>query len=165
MEKLTDAGGQVIGIGKIADIYAHKGINKAIKANGHEALWQATLQAIDDASDQTVIMTNFVDFDSLYGHRRDTEGYASALEEFDGNLPSLFSQLLPDDLLIITADHGNDPTWQGTDHTRENVPILMKGTGVIPGYFYGERSTFADIGQTVASFFELPAMPHGTSIL
>ena len=165
LDKLVDSGGKVIGIGKIADIYAHRGISESIKASGHEALWQETLGAVQDAPDQTLVMTNFVDFDSLYGHRRDVEGYAKALEDFDANLPQLYSHLGPGDLLIITADHGNDPTWQGTDHTRENVPILMYGSGVSPGQFYGARSTFADIGQTAASFFGLPAMAQGTSIL
>lgn len=110
-------------------------------------------------------MTNFVDFDSLYGHRRDPQGYGTALEEFDAMIPTLLAKLSSEDLLIITADHGNDPTWPGTDHTRENVPILLLGAGVKAGHFYGKRRTFADIGQTVASFFGLPPMDHGTSIL
>ena len=165
LEKHSEAGGQVIGIGKIGDIFAHRGLTDEIKANGHPALWKCTLDAIASAKNSTLIMTNFVDFDSLYGHRRDPSGYASALEEFDAMLPSLYRLLNPDDLLIITADHGNDPTWQGTDHTRENIPILLRGAGVKEGHFYGERETFADIGQTVAEFFGLHPLEYGTSIL
>ena len=86
----------------------------------------ATLEALDEAGDRTLVMTNFVDFDTLYGHRRDPEGYASALEAFDRRLPEIVAKLEPGDLLILTADHGNDPTWHGTDHTREQVPVLIK---------------------------------------
>ena len=109
-------------------------------------------------------MTNFVDFDALYGHRRDVEGYGRAIEAFDQRLPELFEKLQPDDLLIITADHGNDPTWQGTDHTRENIPILMRGKNATTGKNFGHRNTFADIGQTIASYFGLSPMDHGNAM-
>ena len=110
-------------------------------------------------------MTNFVDFDALHGHRRDVLGYGQALEEFDAALPALLAALKPDDLLIITADHGNDPTWPGTDHTREDVPILLYGKAFSGGNFLGARETFADIGQTIADYFSLPPMANGTSLL
>ena len=110
-------------------------------------------------------MTNFVDFDALYGHRRDVLGYGQALQEFDAALPALLATLEPDDLLIITADHGNDPTWPGTDHTREDVPVLLHGKAVLDGASLGARETFADIGQTIADYFSLPAMESGTSLL
>jgi phosphopentomutase len=164
LQKLHDGGGKVLGVGKIGDIYAHCGVSKVIKAHGHDDLFDATLNAIDDAGDQTLVMTNFVDFDTLYGHRRDPEGYAGALEAFDQRLPEVLAKLEPGDLLILTADHGNDPTWRGTDHTREQVPVLMAGDVIVPGN-YGRRDTYADIGQTLAEHFALSAMEYGRSML
>ena len=161
LEKLITAGGTVIGIGKIGDIFAHAGISEEIRASGHPSLWRETLAAMDRAPDQSMIMTNFVDFDALYGHRRDPIGYGKALEEFDRQLPVLFEKLRPDDLLILTADHGNDPTWKGSDHTREHVPILIHQQN-LPSTNLGLRSTFADIGQTIAQIFQLPPSAHGT---
>lgn len=169
LQKLADAGGEVVSIGKIADIYAHCGITHKIKASGHDALMDATLNEIERTSkretgERAMIMTNFVDFDSVYGHRRDVPGYAAALEDFDAKLPTLLAQLSDDDLLILTADHGCDPSWHGTEHTREYIPILIHGPGFTPGTL-GERATFADIGQTLADFFLLPAMADGESFL
>jgi phosphopentomutase len=100
----------------------------------------------------------------LYGHRRDVEGYAAALEYFDVRLPELLEAMRDDDLLVITADHGCDPTWQGTDHTREHIPVLVYGGGVSPGSL-GKRETFADIGQSLSSYFGLEPMEYGTSFL
>ena len=164
LDKLVDAGGEVVSIGKIADIYAHQGITKKIKANGNAALFDATLEALDQTADNSIIFTNFVDFDMLYGHRRDVDGYATALEYFDARLPELLAKLKKDDLLIITADHGCDPTWPGTDHTREHIPVIALGAGLKPGSL-GKRDTFADIGQSLASHFDLPPMDYGTSFL
>ncbi|GHC33950.1 phosphopentomutase [Aidingimonas halophila] len=164
LQKLANAGGNVVSVGKIADIYAHCGITHAVKASGHEALFDATLAEVDAAHDNTLIMTNFVDFDMVYGHRRDVAGYAAALEAFDTRLPELLDRLGSDDLLIITADHGCDPTWSGTDHTREQVPVLTLGGGLLPGAL-GARATFADVGQTLASYFGLPPMADGDSFL
>ncbi|WP_280568435.1 phosphopentomutase [Chromohalobacter sp. 296-RDG] len=164
LQKLHDGGGTVLGVGKIGDIYAHCGVSKVLKAHGHDALFDATLKAIDEAGDRTLVMTNFVDFDTLYGHRRDPDGYAEALEAFDRRLPEVLAKLRPDDLLILTADHGNDPTWRGTDHTREQVPILIAGDALTPGN-YGRRETYADIGQTLAEHFGLSAMEHGRTML
>jgi phosphopentomutase len=110
-------------------------------------------------------MTNFVDFDAVWGHRRDVVGYGLALEAFDRDLPRLLEQIEDDDLLIITADHGNDPSWPGTDHTREHVPVLLYGNGIEPGTDFGMRSTFADIGETVLKHLGLPAIGTGETIL
>ncbi|MFW5815844.1 MAG: phosphopentomutase [Wenzhouxiangella sp.] len=164
LDKLVAAGGEVLAVGKIADIYAHSGISQEIKADGNMALFDATLAAVDQADDRSLVMTNFVDFDMLYGHRRDPEGYAAALEAFDQRLPELLAQLGDDDLLILTADHGCDPTFAGTDHTREHVPVLAIGGGLKPGSI-GARSSFADIGQTVARHLDLEPLADGQSFL
>lgn len=164
LKKLADAGGEVVSVGKIADIYAHVGITRAIKATGIDALWDATLDAVRGAPDRSIVMTNFVDFDSSYGHRRDTAGYAAALEAFDARLPEVMRLLSEDDILILSADHGCDPTWPGTDHTREHIPVLCYGRKV-PAGSIGGRDTFADIGQTVALHLGLSPMDYGTSFL
>jgi phosphopentomutase len=164
LDKLVGAGGEVISIGKIADIYAHQGVTKKVKASGNDNLFDATVEALRDAPGQSIVFTNFVDFDMLYGHRRDVAGYAAALEYFDARLPELIEAMQDDDLLIITADHGCDPTWQGTDHTREHIPVLAYGCGVTAGSL-GRRASFADIGQSLSTFFGLPAMDYGTSFL
>lgn len=164
LDKLKDSGGSVISIGKIADIYAHQGITDKIKATGNAALFDATIDALRDAPDRAIVFTNFVDFDMLYGHRRDVNGYAEALEYFDGRLPELMQEMGDDDLLLITADHGCDPTWEGTDHTREHIPVLAAGAGLHAGSL-GKRETFADIGQSLASFFELEPTDYGVSFL
>ena len=164
LDKLVDKGGEVISIGKIADIFAHQGITQKIKANGNADLFDATLSAVLSADDQSIIFTNFVDFDSLYGHRRDAAGYADALEYFDQRLPELLQCLNDDDILIICADHGCDPTWPGSDHTRENIPVLVYGKYIRSGSL-GLRDSFADIGQSLASYFELSAMDYGSNFL
>ena len=164
LDKLVASGGKVIGIGKIPDIFAHRGISREVRAHGNEALFDATLEALAAAPDRSIVFSNFVDFDMLYGHRRDTEGYARALEQFDARLPTLLAQLGADDIVILSADHGCDPTWPGSDHTREHVPVLVYGRGVAARSL-GRRSTFADIGQSLAGFLDLPAMDFGTSFL
>ncbi|WP_409160381.1 phosphopentomutase [Pectobacterium sp. B2J-2] len=161
---VEEKGGEVVSVGKIADIYAQVGITKKVKATGIDVLFDATLKEMDSAGDNTIVFTNFVDFDSAYGHRRDIPGYAAALELFDRRLPEMLSRVKGDDILILTADHGCDPSWHGTDHTRENVPVLIYGPNVKPGS-YGHRETFADIGQTVAAYFGLSPMDYGKSIL
>ena len=163
LDRQSKAGGNVISIGKIGDIYAHSGTGKIVKANGNEALMDATVKAIEDAADNTLIFTNFVDFDMLYGHRRDVPGYAAALEAFDARLPELEARLKPGDLAVITADHGCDPTWPGTEHTREHVPILAFGPGRAPRNL-GPRN-FSDIGQTLASHLNLTPLEAGKSWL
>lgn len=163
LDKITAGGGNVYAVGKIADIFAHRGITKHYPAGGLEKLVDATKQAIADAPDQTLIFTNFVDFDSSYGHRRDPKGYGEALEYFDGRLPEILSLLKEDDLVLITADHGNDPTWTGTDHTRERTPILFFGAGVKKAELE-PLHTFADLGQTIAAYMEVEAVPTGKVI-
>ncbi|AWH88745.1 phosphopentomutase [Limnobaculum parvum] len=155
--------GQVVSIGKIADIYADEGITKKVKATGIDELFDASLREIKQAGDNTIVFTNFVDFDSSYGHRRDVAGYAAALEHFDRRLPEMLPLMGEDDLLILTADHGCDPTWAGSDHTREHIPVLVYGPKVKPGPL-GLRHTFADIGQTVAKHFNLSAMDYGKTL-
>jgi phosphopentomutase len=164
LDKLVEQGGDVISIGKIADIYAHQGITKKVKASGNAALFDATLDALRDASENSIIFTNFVDFDMLFGHRRDVDGYAAALEYFDGRLPEVLELMRADDLLVLCADHGCDPTWPGSDHTREHIPVLVYGAGVKPGSL-GRRESFADIGQSLAAHFGLAPMDYGTSFL
>lgn len=157
-------GGEVIAIGKMADIFAHRGISRSVMAAGHDALFNATLTALDSAGDGALIATNFVDFDSVYGHRRDPLGYAAALEAFDARLPELWRAMDPGDLVVLSADHGCDPTWPGSDHTRETVPVLAWGPGLKPRKL-GRRDSFADIGQSFAAHLGLPALAAGTRFL
>lgn len=165
LKKLVDEqNGQVISVGKIADIYAHVGITKKVKATGLDALFDATIEEMKIAPDNSIVFTNFVDFDSTWGHRRDVPGYAGGLELFDRRLPELMALVKEGDMLILTADHGCDPTWEGTEHTREHIPVLIYGPGVKPGSL-GYRETFADIGQTVANYFGLSDMEYGKSML
>lgn len=152
-------GRNVISIGKIDDIFAHRGTGHNKRGDGNNALFNRTLEGWDELSDGGLLFANFVDFDTIYGHRRNVAGYAAALEAFDLRLPELLNRLNADDLLIITADHGCDPTWRGTDHTREQVPLLRVGGQVNEAI--GHRSTFADIGATTAWHLDLPATPHG----
>ena len=164
LDKLIEAGGQVLAVGKIADIFAHRGISRVYKAHGNEALVDATLEAIRDAGDRSLVFSNFVDFDMLYGHRRDVAGYAQALEDFDRRVPELMAEIDDEDLLVLVADHGCDPTFEGSDHTREFIPVLAHGAD-LPAGSLGRRDSFADVGQTLARFFDLPAMAHGESVL
>lgn len=164
LDKLSDSGGEVVSVGKISDIYAHQGITKKVKATGNAALFDATLTALKQAPDRSIVFTNFVDFDMLYGHRRDIEGYATALEYFDERLPELLEIMAADDILVICADHGCDPDWPGSDHTREHIPVLVYGAGVRPGSI-GKRESFADIGQSLCQFFDLTAMDYGKTFL
>lgn len=160
LDHVTAAGQQVIAIGKVADIYAHQGISQTIKANGNAELFAQTLLAQQTAPAGSLVFTNFVDFDMLYGHRRDIKGYAKALEYFDRRLPEFLQQMQADDIAIITADHGCDPAWPGSDHTREYIPVLFFGPKVKPQAL-GIRSTFADIGQTIASHLNVKALDYG----
>lgn len=164
LDRAKDNGRSVFAVGKISDIYAAQGVTHKIKASGNMALFDATLDAMNMAQDGDLIFTNFVDFDMLYGHRRDVPGYAAALEKFDRRLPEIIAKMRDDDLLILTADHGCDPTWRGNDHTREQVPVLLFSPTLTKGS-KGARSTFADIGETVASWLKLPAGPHGIAFL
>lgn len=156
--------GEVVSIGKIADIYANCGITQKVKATGIPALFEATKEQIQKAGDNTIVFTNFVDFDSAYGHRRDVAGYAAALEYFDSRIHEVMELMQEDDVLILTADHGCDPTWQGTDHTREHIPVIVYGQKV-PAGSLGLRDSFADIGQSLASYFGTSSMDYGKNFL
>lgn len=158
------AGGETVSVGKIGDIFAHRGIARTVPAHGHDALFDATLDALAQAGDGALIAVNFVDFDSVYGHRRDALGYAAALEAFDARLPALLAALRPDDLLAISADHGCDPTWPGSDHTRETVPLLAWGP-TLRARCVGRRESFADIGQGIATHLRLPPLAAGRCFL
>ena len=164
LDRNLAAGNQTYAIGKISDIYAGQGVSHKLKGTGLEQLFDRTLEAMEMADDRALIMTNFVDFDSEYGHRRDVPGYAAALEYFDSRMPELINKLSPDDLLVLTADHGNDPTWTGTDHTREQVPILLFSPALTAGEI-GIRPTFADIGESIARWLGLAPGRHGTTFL
>lgn len=164
LDALKEAGREVIAIGKIADIFAHQGLTQTIKADGNMALFDATLKAMQTAPAGSLVFTNFVDFDSSYGHRRDVAGYAHALECFDARLPELQALLQPGDLLVIAADHGCDPTFPGSDHTREHIPVLVSGPD-LTGRFIGRRDTFADIGQSLAEHLEIEPLLHGVSFM
>jgi phosphopentomutase len=160
LDVLVNSGGQVIAIGKVADIYANQGITKTVKADGNKALFTAFIEEAKIASDNSLTFVNLVDFDMLYGHRRDVVGYANALEELDTWLPIFEKELVQGDMVVITADHGCDPTCPGSDHTREYVPVIAFGPAIVPGAI-GERDTFADIGQSIAKHLGLPALKYG----
>lgn len=159
LDRLYASGGHVTAVGKIADIFAHRGIHRTIKASGIAALMDATLTAWRATPDKGLVITNFADFDSVYGHRRDVAGYARALEQFDTLLPELLDGMGPGDVCLLTADHGCDPTWRGTDHTREGVPILVHGPDIPPGCI-GVRD-MADVGASLAAFLGIPPTERG----
>ncbi len=161
LNRVEAAGRRVFGIGKISDIFAGSGITCARKAPNNDAVFDASLAAMEEAQSGDLVFSNFVDFDMLYGHRRDVGGYAAALEAFDRRLPEVLDALRGGDMLVLTADHGCDPTWQGTDHTRERVPVL----GLVPGRQSGAiglRSSFSDIGETLARHLGIARGNHGT---
>ena len=164
LDKLKDSGGHVISIGKIADIYAQQGITEKTKATGIDALVDATIDHMRTAQDNSIIFTNLVNFDQDFGHRRDPVGFGLALESFDKQLDDVVNELKEDDVLFLIADHGCDPTWHGSDHTREYVPLIAYHKN-IESVNLGERSTFADLGQTLADMFKLEPMNYGTSFL
>jgi len=158
---LTAAGTPVVGIGKISDIFAGRGVGESLHSEGNDDGMRLTLEALDRLR-SGFLFVNLVDFDTLFGHRNDCPGFARALEQLDAWLPALRTRLHPGDTVFITADHGNDPTTPGTDHTRERVPLLAFGPGVQPALL-GDRASFADLGQTVAAALGAPALAHGTS--
>ncbi len=160
---MKDAGLDVVCIGKIASIYDSIGVTQDLVAKNNDQTIDQTINALK-ADSRGLIFSNLVDFDMLYGHRRDPEGYAQALEHFDVRLPEIFAAMQDDDLLILTADHGNDPTFRGSDHTREYAPLLVYGIGSKPGVSLGTRGSLADIGQSVADNFGL-VLSAGTSFI
>ena len=164
LDVCKNSDGNVIAIGKIGDIYAHQGTTVEIKANLLPELCNKTIEAIHKYTEnKTFIMTNLVDFDMLYGHRRDIVGYKNALEYFDTRLPEIIAALGDNDILILTADHGCDPTWHGSDHTREHIPFLMYANGATRNI--GICDTYADIGQTVANHLGIAALNYGGSVI
>ncbi len=160
---LADEDLDVVCIGKIASIYDSIGVTKDVTAKNNEQSIDQTIKALNDST-RGLIFSNLVDFDMLYGHRRDTEGYAKALEHFDTRLPEIESAMREEDVMIITADHGNDPTFRGSDHTREYAPLLVYGKTSRAGVNLGTRDSLADIGQTIAANFGL-RLSAGASFL
>lgn len=160
---LKDYGLDVVCIGKIASIYDSVGVTEDLTAKNNDQTIDQTINALN-AESHGLIFSNLVDFDMLYGHRRDTEGYAKALEHFDTRLPEIFAAMGDRDLLILTADHGNDPTKEGSDHTREYAPLLVYGKSAKAALNLGTRGSLADIGQTIAENFEI-VLGEGTSFL
>jgi phosphopentomutase len=162
LDKAKAAGLQVTAIGKISDIYAGSGVTRKVLASGLEELWNKTLEEVQNLKGDGIIFTNFVDFDMMWGHRRDVKGYAEGLIYFDRRLPELEPLLGEDDVVFITADHGCDPTYPGSDHTRECVPALMFGRKV-QAQNIGRRKTYADIAETIAAKFGLEPFGIGTA--
>ncbi|GIP00968.1 phosphopentomutase [Paenibacillus lautus] len=164
MNEMKDAGLDVIALGKISDIYDGEGITKAIRTVSNMDGMDKMVQTLDEPF-KGLSFINLVDFDAVYGHRRDPKGYGQALEDYDQRLPEVFEKMTEKDLLIITADHGNDPTYKGTDHTREYVPLLVYSPRFAEGKELPLRKTFADLGATVADNFGVKLPEHGTSFL
>jgi phosphopentomutase len=164
LDAMTAAGKTVHAIGKIDDLFAGRGVTTAVHTKSDKQGVEEIEKAIATAG-PGLVFTNLVDFDTQYGHRNDTAGYAKNLERFDARLAALLPRLGPRDLLIITADHGNDPTTPSTDHAREYVPVFLVGRCIKPGTDIGTRPTFADLGQTIAEIFGVGPLAHGTSFL
>ncbi len=164
LDVLAKAGRSIVTVGKIGDIFAHRSTGREIKPNGNDACLSAAIEAMRDLPDGGFVFANLVDFDSEYGHRRDIPGYAAALEAFDRRVPEIEAALRDGDLVVITADHGNDPAWHGTDHTREHIPILGFGPGH-PSGSIGRRSSFADIGASVLAHLGVAHAGKGRSWL
>ncbi|MBM6596189.1 phosphopentomutase [Microvirga pudoricolor] len=162
LDVLAKAGRQIVTVGKIGDIFAHRSTGQEIKPHGNDACLTAAIEALRTFADGGFVFANLVDFDTEFGHRRDIPGYAAALEAFDRRVPEIEEALQEGDLVIITADHGNDPSWRGTDHTREHSPILTFGPGVTPGTI-GRRESFADIGATVLKHLGVPPLGKGAA--
>ncbi len=164
LDRLVARGHQVMSVGKISDLFAGRGISKAHPTTS-DADGVDTVESLMATVDRGLIFANLVDFDAVYGHRNDTPGYAANLERFDARLAVLLPRLRADDLLVITADHGNDPTTPSTDHSREHVPVLVAGQRVRAGVDLGTRASFADLGQTLAENFGVGPLTNGTSFL
>jgi len=164
LDRLVAKGHQVTSVGKVSDLFAGRGVS-ASNPTKSDADGLDKIEALMSTQERGMIFANLVDFDAVYGHRNDTAGYAANLKGFDARLAGLLPKLRPDDLLVITADHGNDPTTPSTDHSREHVPVLLAGNGVKAGAPLGTRATFADLGQTLAEMFGVGPIANGTSFL
>jgi phosphopentomutase len=163
LEALERAGVRTIGVGKIEDIFSRRGLVDSDHTGDNESSLDATVRFLREADGPTFVFTNLVDFDMVYGHRRDAEGYARCLERLDARLPEVVATLGDDDWLFLTADHGCDPTAPGTDHTREFTPMVAFSPGGTAGCHLGDRATFADLGATIADLFAVPPVGPGTS--
>jgi phosphopentomutase len=163
LDRVQASGGECHAVGKIQDIFSGHGITRAYKGKGDADLFDHLVELTRIAPDNSLIFANFVEFDTLYGHQRDVSGYARALEWFDAQVPRVLAELQPDDLIFFTADHGNDPTWTGTDHTRERVPVVGRLEGR-NGLNIGQIG-FADVGETMAKHLGLAPGNHGKSFL
>jgi phosphopentomutase len=161
LDHINSANGSVVSIGKISDIFAHQGITYKVKGDSNMLLVDQLLDQMAKVKDG-LLFVNLVDFDSKYGHRRDVPGYAHALEQLDARIPEIEAQLRSNDLALITADHGCDPTWPGSDHTRENVPVVFFGNN-IKQHDIGKRSSFADMGQTIAEHLGVEKLDYGNA--
>jgi phosphopentomutase len=164
LDRLSGAGWPVFGVGKIEDIFTGRGVSGAVHTKSDADGIDQTVKAMGEL-ERGLIFTNLVDFDTLYGHRNDVAGYAKNLELLDARLPDVLDRMREDDVFLLTADHGCDPADVSTDHTRENVPLLVRGSRVRPGRALGTRATFADLGATLADNFGVPALGAGTSFL
>jgi phosphopentomutase len=164
LDHVKNEGGEVIGLGKISDIFAAQGISRVVKGPDNMALFDALLKVADEAGDKSLTFVNFVDFDQHFGHRRDIAGYSKALHDFDGRLPEFMGKLKEGDLVVLTADHGCDPSWPGSDHTREHIPMIFFGPGVAPRALPISPS-FSDIGATIAKHLGVKPLSNGTALL
>lgn len=165
LDRLAANGQKTLAIGKINDIFAGRAISASIPVKSNREGIAKTITAIRQQTEYRLVFTNLIDFDMLFGHRNDPAGYYRALREFDNYLPTILKNLHKHDILIITADHGCDPTASSTDHSREYVPLLIYGRALKPGVSLGVRTTFADLGQTLADLWQLPLLENGTSFL
>lgn len=164
LDALKSSGYPVIGIGKIEDLFTGRGLTRALPTKNDQATIEALLRVLTSAP-RGLIFANLVDFDMQYGHRNDAPGFARALQAFDARLPEIFGGMQPEDILFVTADHGNDPTRPGTDHTREYAPLLLYGARVARGVNLGTRTSFADLGQTIAEALGIKRLAWGESFL
>ncbi len=164
LDRLTAAGETVVGLGKVDDLFAGRGFTRSVHGGSDDEVMDALEESMS-TTPRGLLLANLVDFDTTYGHRNDPEGYGANLERFDARLSELVPRLRPSDLLIVTADHGNDPTTASTDHSREYVPLLVTGPGVAAGVDLGTRQSFADVGQTLAELFGVGPLGYGESFL
>ena len=164
LDHVKNEGGEVVGLGKISDIFAAQGISRVVKGQDNMALFDALLKVADEVGDKSLTFVNFVDFDQAFGHRRDIAGYSNALHELDERLPEFMAKLKDGDLVVITADHGCDPSWPGSDHTREHIPMIFFGPGVAPREL-PISETFSDIGATLAKHLGVKPLSNGTPLL
>ncbi|MBW8901784.1 MAG: phosphopentomutase, partial [Massilia sp.] len=163
-DHVKNEGGEVVGLGKISDLFAAQGISRVVKGPDNMALFDALLKVQDEVGEKSLTFVNFVDFDQAFGHRRDIPGYSKALHELDARLPEFLAKMKEGDIAVITADHGCDPSWPGSDHTREHIPVLFFGPGIASREL-PIAETFSDIGATLAMHLGVKPLSHGTALL